>query len=74
MQEAKYGRMNIGKCIDSDREIGCYANVLDTFDSLCSAKQSCNVLVGSNDIGSKSTCWDELVQYLEASYMCRKGK
>ena len=73
MDLAKYGRMNVGKCIDSDREIGCYADVMETFDELCSFKQMCNVQVGSNDMGSKSTCWDELVQYLEASYACRKG-
>ena len=43
MQEAKYGRMNVGKCIDSGRELGCYADVLETFDRLCSFKQMCNV-------------------------------
>ena len=73
MQEAKYGRMNVGKCIDSDRELGCYADVLNVFDNLCSLKQTCNVQVGSNNIGSTSTCWKELAQYLEASYVCRKG-
>ena len=74
MQEAHYGRMNVGKCIDSDRELGCHANVLDSFDTLCSGKQSCNVLIGQNDFVSKSTCWKELSQYLEASYVCRKGE
>ena len=74
MESAKYGRMNVGKCIDSDRELGCYADVIDTFDNMCSFKKSCSVQVGSNDFESKSTCWDESLQYLEAAYVCRKGK
>ena len=73
MQEAKFGRMNVGKCITSDRELGCNADVMDTFDNLCSLKQRCSVQVGSNNLERKSTCWEDLMQYLEASYICRKG-
>ena len=74
MKDAVYGRMKAGKCIDNDRELGCQADVLDVLDNLCSGRDTCNIQIGSNDIGSKSSCWKDLSQYLDASYICRKGQ
>ena len=44
MQEARYGRMKQGRCLDDDfGYIGCGTSVLDYFDEICSGKQSCKV-------------------------------
>ena len=62
MQKAVYGRMKEAKCIDNDRELGWQADVFDELDNHCSGKDTCNILLGSNDIGSKSSCWKDLSQ------------
>ena len=74
MHEANFGRMKLSRCLYEDRgELGCHENVLKEFDNKCFGKQSCEILVGANDMGSASTCSKSLIQYLEASYSCRKG-
>ena len=66
--------MQLGRCVAENRgELGCHADVVDIFDDLCSGKQNCNILVGSNNMGTRSTCSTYLVQYLQAKYQCRKG-
>ena len=74
MIEAKFGRMKLSRCLYEDRrELGCHDNILELFDDMCFGKQSCDILVGANDMGSASTCSKGLLQYLEADYSCRKG-
>ena len=39
MKEARYGRMKLGRCVQTDYgHIGCASNVLRIMDSLCSGR------------------------------------
>ena len=74
MTHALYGRMKVGKCIERGMT-GCKTDVLGVLDKECSNKRSCDILVV--DLGFHDDIEDpcsDLRSYLEASYMCQKGK
>lgn len=77
MTTAMFGRMRVGRCIESDAlqlqhpdSLGCSADVLGYFDRVCSGKSSCDVLVPNPDLYSYRPCSAHLSMYLEASYVC----
>ena len=65
--------MRSGRCVTSELDVGCGADVMYIFDEQCSGKQSCDVLVGDRDMGERSNCNRDLLQYLEADYRCLRG-
>ena len=75
MTHAMYGRMKIGKCIESSvGNLGCKSDILSIMDSKCSNKMSCDVSV--IDLGFHEDISDpcrQMLRYLEASYICQKG-
>ena len=75
MQQAQYGRMRIGRCVQMDRgALGCYSDELSTFDSLCSGQETCEVgIYDESKITTQLSCLNELKPYLEANYICQKG-
>lgn len=81
MERAAYGRMESGKCIkiqidsskSDEKYFGCKADVLDVLDRKCSGRQRCSMLVMDQTLMERSTCYEELVHYLEADYFCQPG-
>jgi len=85
MTTARFGRMRVGKCIDSGafsdsiikqdgKTIGCYADVLDYADRTCSGKTSCEIFVPNRDLLSTRPCVAQLTMYFEAAYSCVSGE
>ena len=77
MQTAHYGHIKIGKCIDIDvGHLGCYVDQLSLMDRLCSGKQSCEVTFTDSIMEGEFPCLlrKSFARYLEAGFMCHKGK
>jgi len=88
MTTARFGRMRVGRCIDarsrsaalekamqSDSNLlGCYADVLDYADRMCSGKTSCDIAVPNRDLLSTRPCVSQLTMYFEAAYQCVSGE
>ena len=83
MTSASFGRMRVGRCITSDAiklqqlepgSLGCSADVLGYFDSVCSGKSACDVSVSNPDLYSYRPCSAQLSMYLETSYTCVGGR
>ena len=80
--------MRVGKCIDFDSQstlqllndannpnsLGCYADVLDYTDRVCSGRSSCDIPVTSRELLETRPCFEQLTMYLEASYVCMSSK
>jgi hypothetical protein len=74
VENAIYGRMSLGKCVQSDLGfVGCSVSVLDIVDQRCSGKRKCTIRMPDELIASRKPCMTELKMYLEANYTCRKG-
>ena len=78
MKSAVYGRMRIGKCVDSAFGfVGCKADVLGVADGKCSGRQHCKIKLPDDDIYTYVTtvneCPKEVASYLEAAYTCQPG-
>ena len=74
MQYALYGRMKIGKCLDSDFFLGCSVNVLNITDKMCSGRKTCSIPVISTEMAEQAHCLHkDMTAYLEAEFFCRKG-
>ena len=72
---ATYGRMRIGKCVESNRgSLGCEMDVLSYFDQACSGKNSCDVGIPVAELSKELDCLDQLIAYLEVEYECIKGE
>lgn len=74
VQVARYGRMKHGRCITSDYHIGCSADVLAAVDQRCSGRQHCVIAVPDTELHDLQPCPKDLFAYLEAGYICVKGK
>jgi len=83
MTSAIYGRMKLGRCLESeDRQLfqtlgkdqkflGCSEDVLDLMNKKCSGKNQCEVRVMfDKDFENLKPCYDALQLYLEASHNC----
>ena len=74
MTSAMYGRMRIGRCVESDLGyLGCSSDILDLADRKCSGKKTCEIRIPDGDLDKVNTCYKELKVYLEASYRCVRG-
>ena len=84
MEEATYGRMEIGRCIEAEddlaafesnpRFIGCSVDVLDVLDRRCSGNASCDVSVTDSELEVKTRpCYKGLFMYLKVAYRCISG-
>jgi len=75
MLYAEYGRMRLGRCVEDGLGfLGCSSNVLSLADRKCSGRQSCTISIPDKDFDSTRPCNKELKVYLEASYVCKRGK
>lgn len=73
MESAKFGRMRLGRCVDTDIYIGCAADVLALFDARCSGRPSCVIQLPDATLHQQQACPKDVVAYLEASYICVDG-
>ena len=77
MQEARYGHIKLGRCVDEDfGRLGCYVDQLSVLDKRCSGKQTCEVYFSDSDMEGTFPCTlsKALARYLEASYVCQSGE
>ncbi len=74
---AWFGQQQLGNCISTDLGyLGCGKDAQGDLDSLCSGRQSCDVLIDQNsnqDLYSENTCIKEITSYLHLEYRCVKG-
>ena len=75
-EQAKYGRMRIGKCVKNDLGyLGCQNEVLNLVDRWCSGLQQCEIVVPNLELGNANTaCLADLNSYLEVDYTCVPGR
>ena len=73
MESARFGRMRLGRCVDTDIYIGCAADVLALFDARCSGRPSCVFQLPDATLHQQQACPKDVVAYLEASYTCVNG-
>ena len=67
--------METGRCIRSNRYIGCRNDIRWLLDKLCSGRESCETFVPSPELKQSNTeCEDFLEMYLRVEYICVKGK
>ena len=74
MTSALYGRMKIGRCLSRDYYVGCYSDVIQFMDRKCSGRHSCTLPIPDTELQSKVACPKDLVAYLNATYICVKGR
>jgi len=85
MTSARWGRMKTGRCLNINSKrlelnrndpmfLGCSEDVLSLLDMKCSLKSSCDVAVPNPDLDRITPCYEDITRYLEASFVCVKGK
>lgn len=82
IESAKYGRMDVGKCVELDEKhsedpswIGCFVDVTDVLRRKCSARSECSVPIKDKDLEIKERpCYKGLMTYLNVKYQCMTGK
>lgn len=74
MQNAKYGRMKLGRCLTRDYFVGCDADVLPQLDQRCSGRRHCYMNIPDHSLLRALSCPQDLVSYLEVEYSCVKGE
>ena len=75
MLTGRYGRMRFGRCMREDHgSVGCSADVLAYLDRQCSGRRRCQLPVPDAILHAMHRCPKEIMSYLEASYVCIKGK
>ncbi|ELU10789.1 hypothetical protein CAPTEDRAFT_200225 [Capitella teleta] len=70
METARYGRMEVGRCVSIEYKVGCSANVLRHVDDRCSGRRSCSIGFPDSDLFKMQPCRKDLVAYFTASYSC----
>ena len=74
MTSAKYGRMDFSSCIERDYGyIGCYEDVLQTADVMCSGRRSCSIPIPNPHFDQFRPCPNDLKSYLKTTYICLTG-
>jgi len=83
MTSAIYGRMQLGRCLESEERqlfvalgkdpkfIGCSEDVMHLMKYKCSGTNYCEVRL--NDFETFKPCYEALQLYLEAGYKCLTG-
>ena len=76
IKSALYGRMKIGKCVQTDYgHVGCNADVMQHTDRRCSGKRKCQIPIPDPVLDKvKSNCPKEFKLYLQIFYECMQGK
>ena len=76
VKSAKYGRMELGRCITEPNEfMGCTNDVLPLIDKWCSGRRECELGVPNPDLEQLSVnCLKVLIKYLLVQYSCVTGK
>ncbi len=74
---AWFGQQRLGSCISTDLGyLGCGKDAQGDLDSLCSGRQSCDVLIDQHsvpDLYNGNSCIKEINSYLDVEYTCMKG-
>ncbi len=73
MNGATYGRMEKGRCVQTDIGTGCETNVLPLLDGWCSGRSSCQVAVPNRELNTANECSNEFANYLEVNFDCLQG-
>ena len=72
---AKYGRMALGRCVKRNYGyLGCTLDALAYVDAKCSGRRQCSFEVFEDSLRELQPCPEDISAYLEASYLCQKGK
>ena len=86
IESAKYGRMNIGKCIKEQELIsmgtnskdqkyfGCFTDVTAILHKKCSFKMGCNVEVKDRELNHTTSCHSWVKSHLKVNHQCLNGK
>lgn len=75
MQDARYGRMRLNRCVKLDfGYIGCSSEVLHILDRKCSGKSECELRIPDPELDATQPCVDDLTRYLDASFLCIAGE
>ena len=73
IQEARYGRMSIGRCVSADYgNLGCSADVTNYIDTKCSGRHHCEMNV-KELIDVAQPCDKDFSSYLQIRHECVKG-
>ena len=73
VRSARYGRMQQGRCIESDYRIGCDADILLTVDARCSGRHHCTIDIPDSTLHRQVDCLKDILAYMQAEYTCVKG-
>jgi len=74
IESARYGRMNIGRCmLGAYGNQGCSADVQRFLDSKCSGRQVCRFQVPDPVLYEMKPCPVDFTSYLEATFSCIPG-
>lgn len=76
MTIARYGIMNMSRCVDRDYGyVGCATDVMAQADRLCSGRAACTIAVPNSDLDNlQRMCPKDLKSYLTAEATCWPGK
>lgn len=74
METARYGRMNLGRCLSRDYMVGCAADVIRHADERCSGKHECVIKVPDETLHEVQPCPKDILAYMEAGYTCVPGR
>src|SRR6218665_536231 len=74
IRSAHYGRMRLGRCLETNYSIGCSKDVLLWVDELCSGLRHCSVAVPNPSLHEIQPCPKDFQTYLEADYQCTAGR
>lgn len=71
---ARYGRIKKGVCLTTDYNMGCGVDVVKQVDRKCSGRHQCLISIPDNDLHNLQPCPKDMLAYLEADYVCQKGR
>ena len=75
MENAYFGRMQLGRCVSRDfGYIGCSRPVLPYLDYRCSGRRRCELSVSDAELVRTRPCPQDLSSYLDATYTCVPGE
>ena len=73
VKSATYGRMQLGRCISREFEMGCKVDVTSVLEGLCSGRHHCQTSVRELILIAQP-CPQDFTSYLEVTFICMPGK
>ena len=71
---AKFGRMEVTRCIDVKEFIGCQNDVLFLVDKWCSGRRECEIFIPNAELKQANVeCLRYLQMYINVDYYCLQG-